>query len=238
MNTPLTASVVARFLGIEVAGNNIFIECVSDVMEPLEKSILFIDKEQDQKIYDEINSIKSLAVITNIDISKRLNCTVIISNNPKYDYSKIISKFFWVNYDHEMLIGENENAVVSELDGIDPSVKIGSNTIISSDVTINKNTTIGHNSIIKGPCEIGEGVEIGSNTIIGADGFGYAFRHKLGYKIRHIGGVRIGDHVDIGDQCHIAKGTIRDTIIGNHVKINAQVRIAHNVNIGNRVIDT
>ncbi len=96
---------------------------------------------------------------------------------------------------------------------------------------------IGDNVIINGPFKIVDTTVIGSGSILGAEGFGFAFDNdNFSVRIPHLGGVVIGRNVEIGDQCHIARGTILDTVINNDVKINAQVRIAHNVIIGERSI--
>jgi UDP-3-O-[3-hydroxymyristoyl] glucosamine N-acyltransferase len=75
--------------------------------------------------------------------------------------------------------------------------------------------------------------------VIGNKGFGYATR--LGYppiSIPHLGGVRIGNFVEIGSSVTIDRGTFKDTIIGNFSKIDNGVHIAHNVEIGERSLVT
>ena len=68
--------------------------------------------------------------------------------------------------------------------------------------------------------------------MIGSDGFGYVNDKNSWYKIPQIGGVVIGNDVEIGSNTSIDRGTLDNTIIGNGVKIDNQIQIAHNVEIG------
>lgn len=87
---------------------------------------------------------------------------------------------------------------------------------------------------------LGERVRIHANSVIGADGFGYVqektstgVRHV---KIHHLGGVRIGNDVEIGAGTTIDRGTLGDTIIGNGCIIDNQVQIGHNCELEEGVI--
>lgn len=132
--------------------------------------------------------------------------------------------------------------------------KIGSNTYLSPEVKLGKNVTIGHNCTLDGEITIGDGTriynnvniinnvtigqncEIQSGVMIGHDGFSYTENdeHKK-QMIKHYGGVTIGDEVLIGGNCHIARGTIDNTIIKGGSKIDAVCSIAHNCKIGRNV---
>jgi UDP-3-O-[3-hydroxymyristoyl] glucosamine N-acyltransferase len=79
---------------------------------------------------------------------------------------------------------------------------------------------------------VGDRVRIHANSVIGADGFGYV-QEKTStgvkhVKIHHLGGVRIGDDVEIGASTTIDRGTLEDTLIGNGCIIDNQVQIGHN----------
>ncbi|MFM1977207.1 MAG: hypothetical protein RL145_2053, partial [Pseudomonadota bacterium] len=98
---------------------------------------------------------------------------------------------------------------------------IGANTILHPNVTIYSSVTIGENATIH------------AGTVIGADGFGYE-RDVDGamYKFPHLGGVVIGDNVEIGSNSSIDRGTLGNTIIRDGAKIDNQVHISHNVDVG------
>jgi len=84
---------------------------------------------------------------------------------------------------------------------------------------------------------IGEDVEIQSGAVIGHSGFGYEVdENGIPIEIVHLGRVIIGDHVRIGANCTVDRGTVDDTIIHEHVKIDQNCHIAHNVEIGPRTM--
>ena len=69
-------------------------------------------------------------------------------------------------------------------------------------------------------------------VVIGADGFGLAPADGEWLKVPQVGGVRIGDDVEIGANTTIDRGAIDDTVIENGVKLDNQIQIGHNVRIG------
>src|SRR5690606_15154209 len=71
-----------------------------------------------------------------------------------------------------------------------------------------------------------------SGAVIGGEGFGFAKEQGAWQKIAQLGGVRIGDDVEIGANTTIDRGALADTLIGNGVKLDNQIMIAHNVQIG------
>ena len=81
-------------------------------------------------------------------------------------------------------------------------------------------------------CAIGSNVIIHGGVVIGSDGFGFAQSAAGHKKIRQIGGVEIGDDVEIGANTTIDRGALGPTKIGRGTKIDNLVQIAHNVEIG------
>ena len=81
-------------------------------------------------------------------------------------------------------------------------------------------------------CTLGARVVVHSGVVIGADGFGLANDAGRWLKIPQIGGVRIGDDVEIGANCAIDRGTMQDTVIEEGVKLDNLIQIGHNVRIG------
>jgi len=116
---------------------------------------------------------------------------------------------------------------------VHPSASIGRGTVIEDDVTIGEGTTIGHNAVILAGTRIGRFCDVQSGAVIGDAGFGFERdADKRPLRMVHLGGVRIGDHVEIGANTCIARGALGDTVVEDHVKVNNLVHIAHNCRIG------
>lgn len=112
------------------------------------------------------------------------------------------------------------------------NVRIGSGAIIGPDVTIGQSTTIGYNVALTN-CTIGDSCVIHNGVCIGQDGFGfYVDEHGNMVKKPQTLKVRIGNHVEIGANSCIDRGSWRDTAVGDNSKIDNLVQIGHNVVIG------
>ncbi|WP_027486281.1 UDP-3-O-(3-hydroxymyristoyl)glucosamine N-acyltransferase [Allorhizobium undicola] len=116
-------------------------------------------------------------------------------------------------------------------------VEIGSGSHIGAGAVIGAGVKIGRDSVIAAGASvfasyIGNGVIIHNGARIGQDGFGYAPGPRGMVKIVQIGRVIIQDHVEIGANTTVDRGTMDDTVIGEGTKIDNQVQIGHNVRIG------
>ncbi|MBF0253247.1 MAG: UDP-3-O-(3-hydroxymyristoyl)glucosamine N-acyltransferase [Candidatus Omnitrophica bacterium] len=107
---------------------------------------------------------------------------------------------------------------------------IGENVVIGNNVFLNPNVTIYANTVI------GSNVIIHSGSVIGADGFGYMPVGGKTYKVPQLGKVVIGNNVEIGANACVDRGTFSDTVLGDGVKIDNFVQVAHNVKIENNVL--
>jgi UDP-3-O-[3-hydroxymyristoyl] glucosamine N-acyltransferase len=124
---------------------------------------------------------------------------------------------------------------------IGPEAEIGSGTLIGAGAVIGTNVRIGRNCAIGAHCSIihaliGDEVIIHSGCRIGQDGFGYLMGAAGHTKVPQIGRVIIQDRVEIGANCTIDRGAMRDTVIGEGTKIDNLVQIAHNVTIGRNCV--
>ncbi|MCS6985150.1 MAG: UDP-3-O-(3-hydroxymyristoyl)glucosamine N-acyltransferase [Leptospiraceae bacterium] len=128
------------------------------------------------------------------------------------------------------------HAVVLEGAEIGEYSEIHSGVVVEPFAKIGKYTVIHPNCVIGYRTQIGDYCRIFGGTIIGADGFGF-YDHRPGerYKIPQIGNVVIGNHVEIGANCTIDRATIESTRIGDHTKLDDQVHIGHNCQIGSYV---
>ncbi len=103
---------------------------------------------------------------------------------------------------------------------VGPGVRIGRDCVLYPNVVIYEN------------CVLGDRVLIHAGTVIGVDGFGYATHGGVHHKIPQAGNVTIGDDVEIGANCTIARGALVNTLIGAGTKIDGLGMIGHGATIG------
>ncbi len=136
-----------------------------------------------------------------------------------------------------------DTADIGSMTVISDKVRIGEKTKIGPQVFIGKGVNIGKRCIlypgvrIMDGCSIGDDVIIHSNTVVGSDGFGFA-PNASGelQKIPQIGKVIIENDVEIGANCSIDRGSLKDTIIREGVKLDNLIQVAHNVEIGSNTV--
>lgn len=146
--------------------------------------------------------------------------------------------------------GIHPTAVVAESASVDATASVGPGVVIEANAVIGARVTLGAQCFVGERCHIGadswlaprvtlyHDVHMGERTVIqtgavvGGEGFGFADEGGRWQKIAQIGGVLIGDDVEIGANTTIDRGALSNTVIGNGVKLDNQIQIAHNVQIG------
>ncbi len=145
--------------------------------------------------------------------------------------------------------GVAAGAYVSEGARLGEDVRVDCGAVIEHGAQLGARVWIGPGCVVQRDCEIGadtrlvanvtlcHGVRIGArglihpNTVIGSDGFGLARAAEGWIKVPQLGAVRIGEDVEIGAGTTVDRGAIEDTVIGNGVKLDNQIQVAHNVRI-------
>ncbi|KAK6268951.1 hypothetical protein QUC31_013111 [Theobroma cacao] len=124
-------------------------------------------------------------------------------------------------------------AIVHSKSVLGANAHVGSGTVIGPSVTIGQFTKIGYNTALSN-CTVGDSCVIHNGVCIGQDGFGF-FVDEDGSMVKkpQMLNARIGNYVEIGANTCIDRGSWRDTVIGDHAKIDNLVQIGHNVVIGN-----
>ena len=123
-------------------------------------------------------------------------------------------------------------AVIGARVRIGPRCAIGPACVLLDDVTIGADTRLVANVTLCNSVVFGERCLVHPGVVIGADGFGLAPADGEWLKIPQLGGVRIGNDVEIGASTTIDRGAIEDTVIEDGVKLDNQIQIGHNVRIG------
>ncbi len=244
MNKIYLSDLVKRFGG-ELVGEDILISDIAPIEMVKSNEITFL---VDAKYKKQLENTNASAIIVSVENSENIDIPKIITDNPYWYFSQI-SQLFHVR--KKLPVGISKTAVISDSSTIADSPHISHYVVIGENVTIKNNcqiyshviigdnVTIGENVIIYPNVTIYDNVKIGDNCIlhsgvvIGSDGFGNARDNKKEWSdIPQIGGVVIGNNVNIGANTTIDCGTFTPTIIEDGVVIDNLVQIAHNVKIG------
>jgi UDP-3-O-[3-hydroxymyristoyl] glucosamine N-acyltransferase LpxD len=161
-------------------------------------------------------------------INKKINYLVV--SKPRLAFLKVLELFAKA---HEVEKAISSTAVVHSSVRLGKDVYIGEHVVIEKNCTIGLRVKIGHNTTLLAGTQIGDDVIIGCNNTIGGIGFGYEKDADGNYTVMpHLGNVIIHDKVEIGNNTCIDRAVIGSTIIGENVKIDNLVHIAHGVVIG------
>jgi len=177
--------------------------------------------------------------------------TIIEADDPKFAFAKAAD---WLLPKPAGAPGIHPTAVVAASATVPASASVGPYAVIEDDVVLGAESRVeafcflGRGVRVGEKCvlhprvtlyagvQLGDRVEIHSGGVLGADGFGYVYGEGRHWKFPQIGGVRIGDDVEIGANTTIDRGSLDDTEIACDVKIDNLVQIAHNVRIGEHSI--
>jgi UDP-3-O-[3-hydroxymyristoyl] glucosamine N-acyltransferase len=125
-----------------------------------------------------------------------------------------------------------ENVVIGERAVIGENVTLYPGCVIGEGVSIGDDSVLYPNVVVYRDCVVGRRAVVHAGAVIGSDGFGFAQDGERWVKIPQIGRVVIGDDVEIGANTSIDRGALDDTVIGDGVKLDNQIQIAHNVVVG------
>ncbi len=247
-----TAEQIAGILEGEVIGNpTAEVHKLSKIEEGVEGSLTFLSNPKYQNF---IYTTQATVTIVNrtFEPEQAISTTLIKVDDPYQSFSKLLEYYNQVKL---MKSGIEQPSVISENVTYGENLYLGSfcylgkNVAIGNNVKIYPNTFIGDNVIIGDNCvffagvriysetEIGKNCVIHSGTIIGSDGFGFAPLDDGTYsKIPQIGNVILEDDVEIGSCTTIDRATMGSTIIRKGVKLDNQIQIAHNVEIGENTV--
>lgn len=178
-------------------------------------------------------------------------CLLLKTPNPKLSFFKLVDLLYPVLIPQPFIhasaiIGNNSMpGKGTRIEGhvvIGDQVRMGEHVHIMPGVYIGDHCIIGDHTVIKPNVTLMQGTILGSHVIvhsgsvIGSDGYGFAQNQGIHEKLTHTGHVKIGNHVEIGACNTIDRGTLGITSIGNGVKTDNLVHIAHNVKIGDNTL--
>lgn len=238
---------IAKFLSGALIGDpDVHISSVADIAVAGPEQIAFCERT------DGVPETRAGCVILATGMEHSFSgSSAIVVNDPKIAFARIAARLHPRN---KPVAGVHPTAVIAATASLGNEVfigafacigddsQIGSDTQIMAGAAIGSNVSIGRSCIlhpnvtVEDNCTIGDGVILHAGVVIGADGFGYV-RDKAEYvKFPQIGTVVIENDVEIGANTCVDRGALGETRIGEGTKIDNLVQVAHNVQIGKRVI--
>jgi UDP-3-O-[3-hydroxymyristoyl] glucosamine N-acyltransferase len=227
MPGPFTLGQIASRLGGRVAGDpQTLIRQVGSLERAGAGQITFFSSK---KLKAKLGETRAAAVILAAEHENLTALPRIVCEAP-YAYFARVSQLF--NPLVTQAAGVHASAVVSATAKLGKGVSIGPGCVIGDGVTIGDDACLYPRVVVYPNCSLGKRVVIHAGAVIGADGFGIAPEGGRWVKIPQIGGVRIGDDVEIGANTTIDRGALDDTVIEEGVKLDNQIQVGHNVRIG------
>ena len=246
MNHDYSLTEIAEFLNAELRGDgSVRITGLNTLQDAAAGDLAFL---ANPKYASQLSGSSAEAVMLKAEQAEAFAGNCLILDNPYLGYAKITAWFTTVSC---AVAGIHSSAGVHDSAEVEDDVYIGPNVVIDAGVkiasgcSISANSHVGSGSVLGQNCQIasnvsiyhdvvlGSGVTVHSGSVIGADGFGFAPKAEGGWqKIHQIGGVRIGNNVEIGACTTIDRGALAHTVIGNGVILDNHVQIAHNCVVG------
>ncbi len=231
--------------GLELRGDG---ERVIDRIAPLDhagpEAISFL---ADSKHRPFLTDTRAGAVIVKPADADACPVDALVSDNPYASYARIAQQIYPASRPDP---GVHPSAVVGD------GCRLGDGVSIGPLVVLGEGCDIGTGTIIGAGCILGDGVVVGADSrlvasvtlydrvrvgaralllpgaVIGGDGFGFANENGAWIRIPQVGSVVLGDDVEVGANTTIDRGALEDTVIGNGVKLDNLIMVAHNVRIG------
>ncbi len=240
---------LAELLEVELRGDSsLRVDGLATLKSAVPGKLSFLSNP---RYVNQLASCKASAVIIDPELASACQSAQLVSSSPYVTYARASQLFL---KDESAAAGVHPSANVHPSAVLGEHVSIGSHVVVEANAEIGEGAVIGAGSYVGARSRIGKhsrlipnvsvyhDVSIGeravvhSSVVLGADGFGFAFDGRQAIKIAQLGGVQIGDDVEIGAGSTIDRGALDDTVIGSGVKIDNQVQIAHNCVIGEHTI--
>jgi UDP-3-O-[3-hydroxymyristoyl] glucosamine N-acyltransferase len=172
---------------------------------------------------------------------------VFLHENPHAVYARIAA---WLHPPAPVHAGVHALALVAPDAQVDPSAEVGpfcvveqgavigprcrlaAHSVLGAGARLGADTRLLERAMVLAGCELGARCIVHPGAVIGSDGFGNARDGGGWVKVPQLGGVRVGDDVEIGANTTIDRGALGDTVIEDGVRLDNQIQIAHNVVIG------
>jgi UDP-3-O-[3-hydroxymyristoyl] glucosamine N-acyltransferase len=227
----LTLGELAVRFGCELRGDPA--QCVSRVATLVTADAHSLCFLADRRYLPQLAATQAAAVV--LAPAHLADCKVnaLLHSNPHACFARIAQ---WLYSDSDQAAGVHPSAVIGSEVVIGRRSVIGPLCVLADGVVIGEDCQLRSRVTLERGVQLGDRVLVHAGAVIGADGFGYARDGALSVKVPQVGTVRIGNDVEIGANTTIDRGALDDTVIGNYVKIDNQVQIAHNCTVGDYTV--
>jgi len=242
---PISLGELATRFGCELIGDpDSVVSGVASLPNATAESLTFLAS----KAYKEqLSSTKAAAVVLRPEDAADSPVATLLHDDPYACYARMASV---ICPPPAYAPGVHASAVVDATASVAASAHLAPNVVVGERSTVGENVYLGPGTVVGPDCEIGDdcrfianvtlarAVTIGKRgifhpgVVLGADGFGNAMSAEGWIKVPQVGGVRIGDDVEIGANTTVDCGAIEDTLIEDGVRIDNLCMIAHNVHLG------
>jgi UDP-3-O-[3-hydroxymyristoyl] glucosamine N-acyltransferase len=242
---PIRLGELAQRFDCELIGDpDIIIETVGSLSNAPPNALSFLASSAFKK---QLPSTKAAVVITRAADAQDAATAVLINDNPYACYARMAAV---ICPGAIIEPGVHSSAVIAASAKVAKTSHVAANAVIEAGATIGENSYIGPGAVVGPDCVIGNDCRLNANvtfvrnvtigdrcifhsgSVVGADGFGNAMTAEGWIKVPQLGGVRIGNDVEIGSNTTIDCGAIDDTVIENGVRLDNLIQIGHNVHIG------
>jgi len=242
---PISLGELATSQGCELIGDpDATVSEVASLQDASPESLSFLASSS---YISQLPATKAAAVVLRAESAGACPVAAFISDNPYATYGRMAAL---VCPEPLFAPGVHATAVVADSATIADSAHIAATAVIGERMVIGEHTVVGPGTVIGPDCNVGDNCRFIANVtlvqdtrigargifhpgvVIGADGFGNAITPDGWVKVPQLGGVRVGNDVEIGANTTVDRGAIGDTVIENGVRIDNLCMIAHNVRVG------
>jgi UDP-3-O-[3-hydroxymyristoyl] glucosamine N-acyltransferase len=191
---------------------------------------------------------RATAVVLAPEMADGCPCAVLLTADPYAAFARMAAE---LHPTPAVVPGISPAATVGAGCVIPASARVGPGAVLGEGVRLGEGVDVGPHCVLGAGVAVGDhtrlaarvtlypGVTVGrrcllhAGAVLGADGFGFARERDGRYtKVPQLGGVRVGDDVEIGANTTVDRGALDDTVIGDGVKLDNQIQVGHNVVIG------
>ncbi len=243
---PSLADIAARFGGEVRGDSSVPIGGVGSLSAAGARQMAFYESDSHRAELRECRAAAILVSRAHEDVAETPRW--VVAGSPRLHFARLAR---WLNEERRPAGAISAAAVVAEDAVLGENVRVAATAVVESGAVLGDDVAVGPGAVVGARAKIGAGTTIRARAavcadvvvgrfcvihggaVIGADGFGFVRDDSGAYiKMPQLGGVRLGDRVEVGANSAIDRGTLDDTIVGDGVKIDNLVQIGHNVRIG------